>query len=124
MSTSSSPRESDNVVYANCMEKVRQRVNAVRWLVMTARALQVDHFLITEGVFVQFRKILELIAFASLSAHRELYSQAYANYHMHWRAKDMLNAVEKLNPNFYPVALMPPVKTGDNSWHFPGYVQD
>ncbi|MGH9346486.1 MAG: hypothetical protein ACRD26_04385 [Vicinamibacterales bacterium] len=106
------------------MDKVRQRINAVRWLVMTARAFQADHFLITEGVFVQFRKTLELIAFASLSAHRDQYSQAYANYHLHWKAKDMLKAVEKLNPNFYPVPLLPPVKTGPNSWHFPGQVED
>lgn len=116
--------QADNVVYANCMDKVRQRINAVRWLVATARSFQSEHFLITEGVFVQFRKTLELIAFASLSAHRKQYSEAYANYQLHWRAKDMLKVVGALNPDFYPIPLLPPVKTGENTWHFPGYVQN
>ncbi len=95
----------DNVVYANCMAKVRQRIAALRWLVATARSFQTDHFLITEGVFVQFRKTLELITFASLSAHRRQYSEAYANYQLHWRAKDMLKAVKTLNAEFYPIPL-------------------
>jgi len=119
----SDPR-ADNVVYANCMEKVRQRVSTIHWLVATARSFRTEHFLITESVFVQFRKTLELIAFASLSAHRKQYSEAYANFQLHWRAKDMLKAVKALNPDFYPIPLLPPVKTGENSWHFPGYVQD
>ncbi len=84
------------------MDRVRQRITAVRWLVTTARSFRSEHFPVTEGVFVQFRKTLELIAFAPLSAHRKQYSEAYANYQLHWRAKDMLKAVKVLNPDFYP----------------------
>jgi len=42
--------QTDDVVYAKCMDKVRQRITAVRWLVTTARSFRSEHFLITEGV--------------------------------------------------------------------------
>src|ERR1035437_3686805 len=61
-----------------------------------------------ELIFVQFRKVLELIAFSSLTANKDKYSVAYANFGVHWKAKSMLQAVGKLNPNFYPVPLGPP----------------
>lgn len=36
----------------------------------------------------------------------------------------MLEDVSKVNPEFYPLALEPPIKTGSNSWHVPGQVAD
>jgi hypothetical protein len=54
------------------------------------------------------RKCLELIAFASLIANKDKYSAAYANFASHWKAKQMLECIEKLNPNFYPVPVEPP----------------
>jgi hypothetical protein len=63
-----------------------------------------------ELIFVQFRKILELIAFSTLTANRGKYSLAHAGFAKHWKAKSMLEAVGKLNPDFYfyPVALRLP----------------
>ena len=61
-----------------------------------------------ELVFVQLRKTLELIAFASLTTNKQKYSAAYANFATHWRVKDTLKALEKINPDFYPVPLKPP----------------
>ena len=49
-------------IYANCMEKVRQRVGVIIWAIQTVRTLGVEHFMWTELIFVQFRKILELNA--------------------------------------------------------------
>jgi hypothetical protein len=62
-----------------------------------------------ELIFVQFRKTLEEIAFASLSANREKYSEVHANFSKHWRAKDMLGVLDAINPGFFPIALAPPV---------------
>jgi len=42
-----------------------------------------------ELIFVQFRKILELIAFSTLTANREKYSIAHANFSLHWKAKSI-----------------------------------
>ena len=115
---------SDRVTYCNCMDKVRQRLAAIKWLVATSKHFKSEHFILTESVFVQFRKILELIAFASLAAHKDEYSKAHRNFQNHWKAKSMLEAVGEINRDFYPVAIQSPVKTGPNSWHVPGYVDD
>lgn len=111
----------DALVYVKCLDKVRNRIAAIKWLVATTRHFKSDSYLLAEGVFLQFRKILELIAYSSLSAHRERYAESYKNFENHWRAKAMLDSVEKLNPDFYPIALLAPIQTGENSWNFPGY---
>jgi hypothetical protein len=59
-----------------------------------------------------------------LTAHREHYAAAHKNFHVHWKAKDMLAEVQKLNPQYFPTALLDPVSTGPKSWHFPGYRKD
>ena len=55
-----------------------------------------------ESLYLQFRKTLELIAFGSLVANRDKYSDARAQYASDWNAKRVLKLVEQLNPKFYP----------------------
>jgi hypothetical protein len=64
-------KDDEPAIYGKCMEKVRQRIAAVRWLCGTDRPLGNHTMLTEELVFVQFRKILELIAYSSLTANRE-----------------------------------------------------
>jgi hypothetical protein len=56
-------------------------------------------------IALQLRKILELIAFASLSAHSEPYIAAYADYAKHWNARRLLRNLAAINPDFYPKPL-------------------
>jgi hypothetical protein len=58
-----------------------------------------------EAVYLQFRKILELIAFGSLVANHEVYSTARKQYASDWNAKRVLSLAEKLNPKFYPIPV-------------------
>lgn len=58
-----------------------------------------------EAVYLQFRKILELIAFGSLIANHEMYSKARKKYASDWNAKRVLNLAETLNPKFYPIPV-------------------
>jgi hypothetical protein len=109
---------SDIQTYANCMEKVRQRISAIRWLVYGVRLRQQEFFLEIEMIFLQLRKTLELIAFASLSANREAYSAAYADFERDGRAKRLLEKLEKVNPDFYPVPMTQPVTGADGAKHF------
>jgi hypothetical protein len=51
-----------------------------------------------EVIGLQFRKIFELIALSSLAAHRDLYSQAYADFAKHWEATRLLKNVRNQNP--------------------------
>lgn len=57
---------------------------------------------------LQLRKTLELIAFASLTANKAKYAAAHSNFATHWRAKAMLESLEKIHADFYPK----PVKLG------------
>lgn len=96
------------VTYANCIEEVRQRLQLILAVVEHRFTTGTEPFDI-ELVFLQFRKSLELIAFASLTANKDVYSAAHANFASHWRAKGLLECIEKVNPEFYPVPLTEPI---------------
>ena len=55
-----------------------------------------------ESVCLQIRKILELIALASIAANKDEYEKHRKNFHADWNAKKILAGLEKVNPNFYP----------------------
>jgi hypothetical protein len=59
-----------------------------------------------ETIGLQFRKILELIVFASLTANKKLYATAYANFSKHWEASKLIGNLRRLNPGFYPVPII------------------
>jgi len=100
------------------MEEVRARVNLICSVGTGSLSVGRKEFDI-ELVFVQFRMILELIAFGSLIANKAEYSAAYANFATHWNAQRMLKDLEKVNPEFYPVALGPCKTKPDGVKHFP-----
>jgi hypothetical protein len=104
--------------YCNCMEEVRHRVGLVRSLLTHSVSTGYPAF-DTEMVFLQFRKILELVAFASLTANKDVYSAAYEKFATHWNAERMLRDLEKVNADFYPLALEPFTITPDGVKHFP-----
>lgn len=96
------PTERDRVVYANCMEEIKRRTDAVHAIL---RGPYSTLYPITniEFVCLQIRKILELIALASLASHKEEFSRQHQKFAELWRAKKILEDLEKLNPGFYPV---------------------
>ncbi len=107
----------DIQVYCNCIERVRYHVS----IADTVFACRIDtghHDLNSELIFLHFRKALEEIAFASLSANREKYSQARAGFATEWNARRMLGFIEKVNANFYPVPLKPPREIAPGQKHF------
>jgi hypothetical protein len=100
----------DNATYANCIARIRNRLNVVDDVLSGRMAIN-NHDVLAEVIFVQFRKSLEEIAFASLSANKDVYSAVHAKFSVHWRANDMLTELEKVNPGFYPVAAEAPKTT-------------
>jgi len=91
----------DAEIYCACMEDLLPRFKLVRSIL--ARELTAGNdWLDTEIVFLQFRKMLELIAFASLAANKKVYAAARAQFAADWRAKKVLDYLEKANPGFYP----------------------
>jgi hypothetical protein len=101
---------SDIQIYCGCMARIRDRLNIVRMIL--AGEIEIGLAEQTaELIFVQFRKSLEGIAFSTLAASEEKYSEVYANFSRHWRAAEMLSVLDNVNPNFYPVPLPDPVET-------------
>ena len=59
-----------------------------------------------ESIYLQFRKILELIAMGSLAANKEIFSQFHEKFSTYWNAKYIIKDIEKLNPEFYPFSRL------------------
>jgi hypothetical protein len=79
--------EQELTQYCNCMEEVRQRVTLVHSILTRSVSTGYPAFDL-ETTFLQLRKILEVIAFASLTANKDVYSAAYATFATHWNAAD------------------------------------
>jgi hypothetical protein len=58
-----------------------------------------------ESAALQFRKVLELVAFGSLVANEKVYKATHANFAKEWNAKNLLARLGKLNANFYPIPV-------------------
>jgi hypothetical protein len=112
----------DTKLYLKCMWEARDRISLISSVVARQITIGRDDFA-AELIFLQFRKVLELIAFASLTANRVKYSAAHARFAEHWRAKDMLKELAKVNPDFYPMPLKPPVLQEDSIKHFPAVTE-
>jgi hypothetical protein len=98
------PRIDDARIYAHCMDEVKERLALIQRLIRE-NPLGGNPTFTTELIFVQFRKVLELIALGSLSAHKDEYAKVHKNFTEHWKADKMLGVVEKLNPAFWPMAV-------------------
>lgn len=108
---------SDIQIYCDCMARIRDRINVVQTIISGGIKIGLADQT-AELIFVQFRKALEEIAFATLSANKEKYSEVHSNFSKHWRANDMFAVLDKVNPNFYPVPLLAPVETSPGNRFF------
>lgn len=88
-------------LYAQQMREIKRRIEVIDFfLFREGHALYLPTTI--ESVCLQFRKILELIAFSSLIANKERYTAAYANFSSHWNAELLLKDLRRINPKFYP----------------------
>jgi hypothetical protein len=87
--------------YAQVMKEIKLRT-AVIDLFLTGQRDARYIAATVETIGLQFRKIFELIAFASLAANRPQYAAAYSDFAKHWEAAKLLRKLREINPNFYP----------------------
>jgi hypothetical protein len=97
----------DTKLYVKCMEETRDRLNFVK-SVLAGNRISGPQIIEQELVFLQLRKILELVAFASLTANREKYAAAHSKFATHWRATQLLQYLAEINPDFYPMPVQKP----------------
>ena len=87
--------------YLNLMADILRRSDVIDAIASKQTGL-VYRITTWESIYLQFRKILEHIAFASLVANKTAYAEAYDDYSRHWNAKRLLGKLAKINPLFYP----------------------
>jgi hypothetical protein len=105
---------SDLQIYADYMAAIRDRVNKVQ-TIMAGRMGTGDKDMDAELIFTQFRKIAEGLAYALLAANKVEYSATHSNISTVWKAKELINRLSAVNPDFYPVGLLEPLV------HVPGF---
>ena len=67
-----------------------------------------------ETIYLQFRKILELIAIGSLVANKEIFSKVHQEFAKYWNAQLLVKDMDRVNPNFFPhpVIQQPSTRSG------------
>src|SRR5437868_15459887 len=87
--------------YCTLMEEVKLRTKVINAF-LEGNAGAVYKATNIESIYLQLRKIVELIAFGSLVANREALSQLYTEFSKLWNARRLLEDIERVNPGFYP----------------------
>ena len=108
--------DADKLAYCSCMEQIKRRLGIINSLT-SRRVTTGDEGADGEFCCLQIRKVLEQLAFASLAASRARYAEVHKKFDREWRAKQILERLRDLHPDFYPVALFPS-PNGPGRWHF------
>jgi len=101
--------------YCDLLEEIKLRIKSVQSIVngdVSEKAFG-DKIFAEEFMFLQIRKILELIAFGSLSSNIVVYEKTHSDYANNWRAKNILKRLRSINRDFYPLPLRQKDLDGD-----------
>lgn len=92
----------DKEIYCDCMEEIKKRMLAITDM-LTKKCTTRFPATNIEFMCLQMRKILELIALASIAINKEEYARQDEKFATRWNAKRILEDIEKINPYFYPI---------------------
>ena len=90
--------------YVQCRDEIVKRKKFIQDFYV-ASLNRFPEPVVAETIGLQIRKILELIAKASLVANRTVLADVSLWFKRDWNAKDILERIEKVNPDFYPDAV-------------------
>jgi hypothetical protein len=109
-------RDEDIQKYAEVMKEIKLRTEVID---LFLRGALTAHYLPTtvETIGLQFRKIFELIAFASLAANRHEYSAVYSDFAKHWEAAKLIKNLRRINADFYPKPVVEAPSTDPRARH-------
>jgi hypothetical protein len=91
--------------YCGYMEGIKHRIAAIQAMGLPPIISLVYGEIQVESIFLQFRKILELIAMGSLLNNKAEYVKARADFAKDWNARRIVGNLLKVNPQFYPQAV-------------------
>jgi hypothetical protein len=98
-------QQSDIQKYCNLMDEVKRRTLVINAFGNRKTTTPFGTTNI-ECVYLQLRKILELIAFGSLVANKVEFSKAYTDFSKYWNAQYLLRDIKRVNPEFYPQPII------------------
>lgn len=87
-------------LYANILEEIKLRIANINHCTMGFSGLTPPF--VKEVCYLQIRMICELVAMGCLAAHGDIKGSNSSNLRSFWSAADIMNALEKLHPHFYP----------------------
>lgn len=103
--------ESKRQKYLGLMFECQKRIETLHDL-SSGRINGVYMPILIEMEALQLRKLLELIAFSSLISHEKTYENVTKKIDEVWKAKRILQELEKRNPRFYPEPILGATKAG------------
>jgi len=87
--------------YCALMEEIKHRVLVVQGFLDDS--CHTMHLASTiESVYLQIRKILELVALGSLVLNKDEYQKVNTKFAKCWNARLILQDIDRINPHFYP----------------------
>lgn len=87
--------------YCTLMAEIKRRTTVAAALANRETHLVYEATTI-EAIYLQYRKILELIALGSLVANKQVFSQFYQDFAKYWNAELLVKDIGRINPDFYP----------------------
>ena len=90
--------------YIQCMTEITRRAEFIQNF-HTASINNFAQAVVAETVGLQLRKTLELIAKASLVAHRAVWAEVSLWFKRDWHASEILRRIEEVNSSFYPIPV-------------------
>ena len=107
-------------IYLRCLEEAKHRLAFAEHFAAVASG---QPRINTENACLQFRKALELIAYAAIAPHRAKYeawrrqAEQPKDFRKDFNGKKILHSLAKLNPYSYPRPLVRPVER-NGAWHY------
>lgn len=89
-------------LYLQQMKEIKRRIEVIDYFLLAGGHALYKPTTI-ESTCLQFRHVLELVAFGSLCANQAAYSAVHKDFASHWNAELLLKELYRVNPDFYPV---------------------
>ena len=89
--------------YVDCMREARMRFERAEDLSIRCLKRGEVNELDVEFISLQLRKVIELIALASIAAVKKEYEIIREKFSNDWNARLIFRDIERINPNFFPI---------------------
>ncbi|HHQ4477391.1 TPA: hypothetical protein ACSPZR_002147 [Aeromonas veronii] len=109
-----------DIIYREMMTEALYRLGSADKLMKNSNNFQ--DVVQVDSAILQIRKAMEAIAFSSIAPSEKRYADRHRHNEKaigdHYHAKKIMASLAAINPDFYPIPLVPAIRQPDGSWHF------